>query len=72
MIYVGILFSVASCVIICGAAYVLCKRKRGIIKLGIRKGRDGTGRSSRSKRRYTKLEQHDTGMELRSKYILPL
>ena len=70
VIYVGILFSVLSCVIICGAAYVLCKnKKRSILKLGIHKSRDGGSRSSRSKRRYTKLDQFDSSMELRSKYI---
>ena len=64
----GILLSIASCFIICGAAYVLCKnKKRSIVKLGIHKSRDGLGRSSRSKRRYTKLDQFDSGMELRSK-----
>ena len=70
VIYVGIMFSVLSCVIICGAAYVLCKnKKRSILKLGIHKSRDGGSRSSRSKRRYTKLDQFDSSMELRSKYI---
>ena len=63
----GVLLSIASCFIICGAAYVLCKnKKRSIVKL-VNKSREGLGRSSRPKRRYTKVDQFDSGMELRGK-----
>ena len=37
------------------------------MKLSLHKTRDGNSRSSRSKRRYTKLDQFDNSMELRSK-----
>ena len=37
------------------------------MKLALHKARDGSSRSSRSKRRYTKLDQFDSSMELRSK-----
>ena len=67
MIYAGIILAIASCLIICGAAYVFCKnKKRSIIKLG-HKFRDGASRSSRSKRRYTKVDQFENSIELRSK-----
>ena len=37
------------------------------MKLALHKNRDGKSRSSRSNRRYTKLDQFDSSMELRSK-----
>ena len=58
VIYVGIFISLLLAGSVCGVIFISCKHKRGQI---------GKGKSSRSRKRYTRLEQNDDTFELRSK-----